>query len=108
MPNRQRITLPNALDKEKKPLPLTDDKKTLADYGVGEDGALRLKDLGFQVGYRWLYIWEYVSAGLQVETLTAGRTDHHQPSHAPAVSEGLWPLRSLYFAIVSWCERVPS
>lgn len=60
VPNRQRITLPNAADKDKKPLPLTDDKKTLADYGVGEDGALRLKDLGMQVGYRWLYIWEYV------------------------------------------------
>jgi very-long-chain enoyl-CoA reductase len=33
----------------------------MADYGVSEGAKLRLKDLGPQVAYRWLYLWEYVS-----------------------------------------------
>ena len=45
-----------------KPTPLTDESKTLADYGVGEGAKLKLKDLGKQVGYRVLYLWEYVSS----------------------------------------------
>lgn len=61
--NRQRITLPAGKDK---PIPLTDENKSLADYGVPGNTTLRLKDLGFQVGYRWLYIWEYVSGGICV------------------------------------------
>ncbi|KAK4688735.1 hypothetical protein P7C73_g1385, partial [Tremellales sp. Uapishka_1] len=57
--NRQRITFPQ--DKsDGKPLALTDESKTLADYGVGEKAQLRLKDLGKQVGYRVLYMWEYI------------------------------------------------
>ncbi|WVQ79326.1 hypothetical protein IAT38_001423 [Cryptococcus sp. DSM 104549] len=57
VPNRQRITLPKTSGK---PTPLTDESKTLADYGVGEGAKLRLKDLGRQVGYRVLYLLEYV------------------------------------------------
>lgn len=40
---------------------MTDENKTLADCGVGEGAKLKLKDLGKQVGYRVLYLWEYVS-----------------------------------------------
>lgn len=56
--NRQRITLPVG---EGKPLPLTDDNRSLASYGVEDGATLRLKDLGRQIGYRALYLWEYVS-----------------------------------------------
>ena len=38
-----------------------DESKTLKEYGVGDNAELRLKDLGRQVGYRYLYLWEYVS-----------------------------------------------
>ncbi|WVQ75160.1 hypothetical protein IAR50_004769 [Cryptococcus sp. DSM 104548] len=54
--NRQRITLPGVASK---PVALVDEDKTLAEYGVGEGAKLRLKDLGQQVGYRTLYLWEY-------------------------------------------------
>ena len=37
---------------EKEPLRLTDDKKTLADYGVKMDTHIILRDIGPQVGYR--------------------------------------------------------
>lgn len=57
--NRQRLTLP--VEGQAKPVVLADEKKTLADYGVSEGAKLRLKDLGPQVAYRWLYLWEYVS-----------------------------------------------
>lgn len=57
--NRQRITL--APSGEGKPLALVDESKSLASYGVPEGAKLRLKDLGPQVAYRWLYLWEYVS-----------------------------------------------
>lgn len=40
---------------------MTDENKSLADCGVGEGAKLKLKDLGKQVGYRVLYLWEYVS-----------------------------------------------
>jgi len=56
--NRQRLTYP--IEGQAKPLALTDEKKTLGDYGVAEGAKLRLKDLGPQVPYRWLYLWEYV------------------------------------------------
>lgn len=58
MSNRQRLGLPTG---DKKPLPLTDEGKSLAEYGVSDGDSLRLKDLGVQIGYRWLYVWEYVS-----------------------------------------------
>ncbi|KAK8849622.1 hypothetical protein IAR55_004957 [Kwoniella newhampshirensis] len=54
--NRQRLTLPSTSGK---PTPLTDESKSLASYGVGEGAKLRLKDLGRQIGYRVLYLWEY-------------------------------------------------
>ncbi|WWC92730.1 uncharacterized protein L201_007689 [Kwoniella dendrophila CBS 6074] len=57
LPNRQRITLPSTSGK---PIPLTDESKSLSSYNVGEGAKLRLKDLGQQVGYRVLYLWEYV------------------------------------------------
>jgi very-long-chain enoyl-CoA reductase len=64
--NRQRIILP--VEGQAKPLVLADEKKTLADYGVSEGAKLRLKDLGPQVAYRWLYLWEYVSFRLRVQS----------------------------------------
>jgi very-long-chain enoyl-CoA reductase len=57
--NRQRLTLP--VEGQAKPVVLADEKKTLSDYGISEGAKLRLKDLGPQVAYRWLYLWEYVS-----------------------------------------------
>lgn len=57
MRNRQRLTLP--VDGGK-PTPLVDEAKTLGDYGVASGTTLRLKDLGHQVPYRTLYLWEYV------------------------------------------------
>jgi very-long-chain enoyl-CoA reductase len=54
------LTLP--VEGQAKPVVLADEKKTLADYGVTEGAKLRLKDLGPQVAYRWLYLWEYVSS----------------------------------------------
>jgi hypothetical protein len=45
-----------------KPTPLVDEAKTLAAYGVADNAELRLKDLGLQVPYRMLYLFEYVSA----------------------------------------------
>lgn len=64
--NRQRLTLsaPASASTSKsgrpaKPLALVDESKTLKEYGVGDNAELRLKDLGRQVGYRYLYLWEY-------------------------------------------------
>jgi very-long-chain enoyl-CoA reductase len=58
--NRQRLTFPSTSG-EGKPQALVDETKTLGSYGVPEGAKLRLKDLGPQVAYRWLYLWEYVS-----------------------------------------------
>lgn len=60
VPNRQRLTLvPSG---KEKPAALTEDNKSLADYGLsGSSVTIRLKDLGYQVAYRALYLWEYVS-----------------------------------------------
>lgn len=59
VPNRQRLTL--APTGKEKPVALTDDKQNLAQYGLsGNEVTVRLKDLGYQVAYRALYIWEYV------------------------------------------------
>jgi very-long-chain enoyl-CoA reductase len=58
--NRQRLTLPATGGD--KPKPLTDESKTLSAYGVQQGDSLRLKDLGQQVDYRVLYLWEYVSS----------------------------------------------
>lgn len=58
--NRQRLTLPPSSGTAKA-LALVDEGKSLGDYGVPEGAKLRLKDLGPQVAYRWLYLWEYVS-----------------------------------------------
>lgn len=58
--NRQRLTLAPA-GGEGKPLALVDESKSLGSYGVPEGAKLRVKDLGPQVAYRWLYLWEYVS-----------------------------------------------
>jgi len=66
--NRQRLTFP--VEGQAKPVALTEEGKTLGDYGVGESAKLRLKDLGPQVPYRWLYLWEYVSLPSQTEMRT--------------------------------------
>ncbi|WVQ95986.1 hypothetical protein IAU59_003086 [Kwoniella sp. CBS 9459] len=57
VPNRQRLLLPSTSGK---PVALTDESQTLSSYNVGEGAKLKLKDLGKQVGYRVLYLWEYV------------------------------------------------
>ena len=44
---------------EKEPLRLTDDKKTLADYSVKMDTHIILRDIGPQVGYRDVFVFEY-------------------------------------------------
>jgi len=75
--NRQRLTLP--VEGQAKPVVLTDEKKTLADYGVSEGAKLRLKDLGPQVAYRWLYLWEYVS----LMNLSSFKADEKGRSHLP-------------------------
>lgn len=63
VPNRQRLTLVPA--GKEKPTALTEDNKSLADYGLsGSNVTIRLKDLGYQVAYRALYLWEYVSLPL--------------------------------------------
>ncbi len=56
--NRQRLTVPSG---GPKPTPLVDEAKTLAAYGVADNAEVRLKDLGKQVPYRMLYLFEYVS-----------------------------------------------
>ncbi|ORX37799.1 3-oxo-5-alpha-steroid 4-dehydrogenase-domain-containing protein [Kockovaella imperatae] len=55
VPNRQRLTI----DVDGKKVALVDDENTLSSYGVSDGSALRMKDLGRQTGYKWLYIWEY-------------------------------------------------
>ncbi|CAD6570451.1 MAG: 3-oxo-5a-steroid 4- dehydrogenase [Tremellales sp. Tagirdzhanova-0007] len=55
VPNRQRVNLPVSDGK----VPLIDDKRSLGSYGVGEGSNLMVKDLGRQVNYRALYLWEY-------------------------------------------------
>ena len=85
--NRQRLTLP--VEGQAKPVVLADEKKTLADYGVSEGAKLRLKDLGPQVAYRWLYLWEYVSFPywLKVEADKQGRSHLPQPRAVLAVPD---------------------
>jgi len=85
--NRQRLTLP--VEGQAKPVVLADEKKTLADYGVSEGAKLRLKDLGPQVAYRWLYLWEYVSFSycLKVEADRQGRSHLPQPRAVLAVPD---------------------
>ena len=75
--NRQRLTLP--VEGQAKPVVLADEKKTLADYGVSEGAKLRLKDLGPQVAYRWLYLWEYVS----LMNTYSSQADEEGRSHLP-------------------------
>ncbi|WWC73769.1 uncharacterized protein I206_107741 [Kwoniella pini CBS 10737] len=59
LPNRQRITLPS-VNGAGKPIPLTEESRSLESYDVKDGSKLKLKDLGKQVGYRTLYLWEYV------------------------------------------------
>jgi very-long-chain enoyl-CoA reductase len=41
---------------------LTDESRTIGSYGVKEGSQLQVKDLGKQIDYRVLYLWEYVSS----------------------------------------------
>ncbi|ORY34827.1 3-oxo-5-alpha-steroid 4-dehydrogenase-domain-containing protein [Naematelia encephala] len=59
VPNRQRITIPPPGGSGKSTA-LTDEDRSIGSYGVSEGSKLRLKDLGKQVPYRTLYLWEYV------------------------------------------------
>ncbi|RSH93376.1 3-oxo-5a-steroid 4- dehydrogenase [Saitozyma podzolica] len=54
--NRQRLKLPVS---EGKPVALTDESRTIGSYGVKEGSQLQVKDLGRQIEYRVLYLWEY-------------------------------------------------
>ncbi|RXK41823.1 enoyl reductase [Tremella mesenterica] len=80
VPARQRLTAPSPAGL--KPVPLVDESKSLDDYGVGEGGQLKLKDLGRQVGYRVLYLWEYagpvflVPIWLRYSYLLWGKYEH--------------------------------
>jgi very-long-chain enoyl-CoA reductase len=42
-----------------KTIRLDDDSKTVASYGLGESPVLTMKDLGPQIGYRTVFLWEY-------------------------------------------------
>jgi very-long-chain enoyl-CoA reductase len=42
-----------------KTIRLDDDSKTVASYGLGENPVLTMKDLGPQIGYRTVFLWEY-------------------------------------------------
>jgi hypothetical protein len=90
--NRQRLTLP--VEGQTKPVVLADEKKTLADYGVSEGAKLRLKDLGPQVAYRWLYLWEYVSllgrSSVQTQAHDLGRSHLPQPGTVLVISDKGW------------------
>lgn len=89
--NRQRLTLP--VEGQAKPVVLADEKKTLADYGVSEGTKLRLKDLGPQVAYRWLYLWEYVSlkvSSTRVRADIQGRSHLLEPRAVLAFSNKGW------------------
>lgn len=59
--NRQRLKLPVS---EGKPVALTDESRTIGSYGVKEGSQLQVKDLGRQIEYRVLYLWEYVRSPL--------------------------------------------
>ena len=86
--NRQRLII----ESDGKKVPLVDEDQTLASYGVVDGSALRLKDLGRQTAYKWLYIWEYVSWFFYVQRtqLTAlGWRDHPQPANVALFSSPL-------------------
>ena len=88
--NRQRLTLP--VEGQAKPVVLADEKKTLADYGVSEGAKLRLKDLGPQVAYRWLYLWEYVRfpSSAPGEADKEGRSHLSQPRFVLVIPDSGW------------------
>jgi len=101
--NRQRLTFPAKTDARGKPLALTDESKTLGDYGVGEKATLRLKDLGAQTSYRNLYLWEYVSGCISGSRLVGDREEADGQVGVPFLN----PL-FLYLAPKIWGNFVPS
>lgn len=98
VPNRQRLLY--SVPGQTKPVPLTDENKSLADYGIEDGAVIRLKDLGFQVGYRWLYIWEYVSIAVRDGKLTIGWPHLPQPASLRTLPKGLGCLRAFSHADV--------
>jgi hypothetical protein len=86
-----------------KPLALTDEEKTLSDYGVTNGATLRLKDLGKQVDYRVLYLWEYVSVTFD-QPDEIGRPNIPQSVVPTVLKAVMGSLRDVCFTIVRFTE----
>lgn len=60
-PVRQRLTLPmSAADRKKQHPIVLEDKKTLSQYGLKEGASVVVKDMGPQISWRAVFIFEYL------------------------------------------------